>query len=167
MELLKEIKDADYPRDMSIVKIREAARAIVFDENNLMPILFVGQRNCCKLPGGGVDDGESRLEALKREMKEEAGCEIEVIGEVGEVIEFRSKWNLKNVSYCYLGKIISKGETEFTDWEIGQGFQLIWLSLDEAILRIKNDSPEDYEGKFIQQRDLTLLKKAKEIINSR
>jgi 8-oxo-dGTP pyrophosphatase MutT (NUDIX family) len=166
MQLLSEIKDADYPSDESILEIREASRAIAFDEDNLIPILFVGKRNCYKLPGGGIDDGENQLEALAREMKEEAGCTIEVTGEVGEVIEFRSKWNLKQTSYCYLGKVVLKGDPEFTETELKNGFKLIWVSLDEAITKIENDKPADYEGKFIQQRDLILLKKAKEIVTA-
>lgn len=165
MEQLLEIKDSEWPKDQSVLKIRKAARAVILDENGLVPMLFVSRRNFHKLPGGGVDAGENLMEALIREVKEEVGCEIEVMKEVGTILEFRSKWNLKQTSYCYIGKATSKGVPKFTDNEIEEGFQLIWLPLEEAIAKITNDTTDDYEGGFILQRDLIFLKKAQQIIN--
>jgi 8-oxo-dGTP diphosphatase len=166
MELLKEIKDKEFPENESTLKIREASRAIIFDENNLIPLLFVAKYNYHKLPGGGIDEGEDKAQALVRECLEEVGSEIEVNGEVGKIIEFRSKWDLKQISYCYYGKIISKGEPDFTEKELSQGFKIVWLSLKEAISKVENDKPENYEGSFIQKRDLVLLKKAEEIVRA-
>ena len=107
MELLKEIKDKDYPNNTTL-KIRKASRAILLDENELVPLLFVSKYNYHKLPGGGIDEGEDKIQALIRECLEEVGSKIEVNGEIGKIIEFRSKWDLKQTSYCYYGKIISK-----------------------------------------------------------
>ncbi len=163
MELLKEIKDQNYSSDTTW-KIREASRAILFDENNLIPLLFVSKYNYHKLPGGGIDEGEDRSQALVRECLEEVGSEVEVNGEVGKIIEFRSKWDLKQISYCYHGKIISKGEPDFTEKELSQGFKIVWLSLKEAIFQVENDKPENYEGSFIQKRDLEFLKKAEQVV---
>ena len=163
MELLKEIKDKDYPSDTTL-KIREASRAILFDEDDLIPLLFVSKYNYHKLPGGGIDEGEDKAQALVRECLEEVGSKIEVKGEIGKIIEFRSKWDFKQISYCYYGKIIEKGEPDFTEKELSQGFKIVWLSLTDAISKIKTDKPENYAGSFIQQRDLEFLKKSEQIV---
>ncbi len=166
MKLLKEIKDKEFPKDKSILKTREASRAILFDENGLTPLLFVAKYNYHKLPGGGIDEGENKAQALVRECFEEVGSEIKVDGEVGKIIELRSKWNLKQISYCYYGKIISKGEPNFTEKELNQGFKIVWLSLKDAISKVENDKPENYEGSFIQKRDVEFLKKTEQIVRA-
>ncbi len=164
MELLKEIIDKTPSEDESRLKKREAARGVFFDEKGLVLLLFVSKHNYYKLPGGGVESGEDKMKALERETKEETGSEIEVTGEVGVVVEFRSKWNLQQTSYCYLGKIKLKGEPNFTKKEIDEGFEIGWFSLDEAISKVKNSNPQNYEGWFIQKRDGVFLEKAKEMI---
>lgn len=135
----------------------------MFDENKLIPVLFVSRHNYHKIPGGGIEKSEDKTQALTREVLEETGCEVEISGEIGEVNEYRSRWNLFQTSYCYIGKIIKKGEASFTKDERKNGFQLLWLSLDEAIEKFKNDKPNDYEGKFINERDLAFLEEAKSL----
>jgi len=164
MELLLEIRDKEI-LDENTLKFREAARAVVFDKDNLIPILFVSKFDYYKLPGGGIDEGEEKLTALNREMLEEIGSTIEVTGEIGEITEYRSEFNLKQISYCYLGKVITKGQPNFTDEEKNKGFQIIWLPIDEAMEKIRGEKPQNHtEAVFIQKRDLVFLQKAKEII---
>lgn len=159
MELIKEIKDTDNSDNF---KLREACRAILFDEENKMPLLFVSKYDYYKLPGGGIDEGENKEEALKREAMEEVGSEIEILKEVGKTIEVRENHQLKQTSYCYIGKILSKGQVDFTEKEINDGFELIWTTLDDAIEKVKNSNPKCYEGEFIQKRDFAILEKVKQ-----
>ena len=160
MELLGEIKDKEWPADESTLETREASRAVLFDENGLVPLLFVSKHGYHKLPGGGIGGGEDKKGALVREVLEEVGSKIEIDGEVGKIAEFRSKWNLKQISYCYIGRIVSKGKPNFTEKELIQGFKLVWLPLDEAISKVENDKPANYTGSFIRKRDAVFLKKA-------
>jgi len=157
MKLLKIIKDGKVNDNF---KVRRAARAVLFDADNNIPLLFVSKYNYHKLPGGGIENGEDNIEALIREAKEEVGAQVEIKKELGKVIEIRSKWNLRQISYCYLGDVISIGKQKLEQSEIDEGFQLIWVSLDKAIDILGNDRPTNYEGKFIQMRDLAFLKKA-------
>lgn len=166
MELLLEIKVDELPQEKTY-KTRNASRAVLFDEQNLVPLLFVSQNKYHKLPGGGIDTGEDKEQALRREVLEEVGSTISITGEVGKIIEYRSKFNLLQTSYGYMGKIITKGQPHFTEEELQSGFQIVWLSLEEAINKITHDKPEGYEGFFIQKRDLKFLQKAKELMNQK
>ncbi len=164
MKYLKIIKDKPYPKNKKL-KYREAARAIVFDSNNLIPMLFVSKENYHKIPGGGIENGEGVIEACRREMAEETGCEIKVGRKLGCIKEYRSEFNLIQVSHCYIGKVVDKGKPHLEKGELDEGFKLVWFTLDEAIEQFKKDKPQNYEGKFIQERDLTFLLKVKETLN--
>ncbi len=163
MRLLKYIEDKPLPKD-GLYEKRSASRAVLFDEKGLIPVLFVSKFSYHKLPGGGVEVGEDRVEALDREIKEETGCIAKIKGEVGEITEYRSEFNLFQVSYCYTGKVVKKGTPEFEQGELDEGFELIWVTLDEAIKLLKDDKPTNYEGKFIQERDLAFLEEAKNLV---
>ncbi|HEY1064286.1 MAG TPA: NUDIX domain-containing protein [Candidatus Saccharimonadales bacterium] len=145
---------------------RQAARAIVFNESGQVYLLHMSNYGYHKLPGGGVDDGEDMPTALFRELKEEIGCPAEITGEVGEIRELRSEMGWDQISYCYLAK--QNGElvpTELEPSEIAQGAEtVIAESIDAAIELLEKDSPVDYEGKFIKQRDLIFLRRAQEFI---
>jgi len=162
MKFLKHIEDKSLiTDDGSKFTRRFAARAVLLDKDGLVPILLVSKYKYHKLPGGGIEKGEGKIEALKREVMEEAGCSMNIIGEMGKITEYRSKFNLFQTSYCYLGKIVRKGETHFEQGEIDEGFKLVWYSLPNAISILEKDTPLNYEGRFIQKRDLRFLEEAK------
>jgi len=165
MKLLKNITDNKFKTE-NIKKFREACRVVLFDENNLVALMYVSKYKYHKIPGGGIDKGENKTEALTREAKEEAGCKIRVICEIGKVSEYRSEWGLKQISYAYIGKVLSKGQTSFTKKERADGFKVLWMSLDDAISKMKQDNTTDYHGKCLKQRDLTILLKAKQMIKN-
>jgi 8-oxo-dGTP diphosphatase len=165
VELIKTLKETDvFPgvnesKDSSY-EARRAARAIVRNGSGEIALLYVSSRKYHKLPGGGLEDGEDVHGALLREVKEETGCEIRVVGEVGKIVEYRDEWELKQTSYCFLAKPLRCGEPSFTEKETRQGFRLKWVKPDEALELIRGDEPTSYEGKFIRLRDMAFLEKA-------
>ncbi|MCX6822874.1 MAG: NUDIX domain-containing protein [candidate division SR1 bacterium] len=144
---------------------RTACRGIVLDKDNLMPLLFVGNDNYHKLPGGGMEDNEDKIMAFKREVIEETGCEIEDIEEIGNVIEKDSTW--EQTSYCYIGKIIKKGNHKFTPGEKNKGYVIKWVSIPEALSLIEKDSPRTLGSVGRQQRDLYILQEIKKKLSTR
>jgi 8-oxo-dGTP pyrophosphatase MutT (NUDIX family) len=169
MKLFKTIRDQDFGLDTppsTEKRERRASRVIVFDEERNVAILKVAKRGFHKLPGGGIDEGESIVDALRRETIEEVGCELANIEELGMVEEFRDKFGLHQISYCFVGDVIGeKKPPKFEPGEIADGMVPVWLKLDEAIATLAAETDvQDYEGKFIQVRDLTLLEEAKKYL---
>ena len=171
MDLINEIyeKDIGYNDDNIDIayKLRKASRSIVLNDSQKIALLYVSKNNYHKLPGGGIEAGEDIKTALNREVMEEAGVKINILGEIGTIIEYRNKHELLQISYCYYSEV--KGDIKkpsFTEEETNNGFQLKWVALDEAISILENDKPDNYLGKFIQSRDLLFLKSAKCILNN-
>lgn len=66
MKLIKTIQFKDLkPEDTEKFEIRKAARAVVFDNDKNIGILYVGKHNYHKLPGGGLEGEENIDSALK------------------------------------------------------------------------------------------------------
>ena len=70
MNLITEIREQDInpdaPKiDSSNFERREAVRAVVVNEIGQVALLNVTKRGFRKLPGGGVEPGEDKTEALK------------------------------------------------------------------------------------------------------
>ena len=169
MEIFKTIRDSDIGStevEPANFLEREAARGIVFDNENRVALFHSTKKYYHKLPGGGVEEGEDLETALRRELLEEIGCNVTNIREVGVIEEYRNTFKLHQFSYCYLANISGeKGMPHLEEGELSEGFVTEWLDLDSAIQTLENEKGvEDYQGKFIQMRDLIFLKEAKKLL---
>lgn len=89
MKVLKILDNGGYTMDMPLI-YAQTVRAVIIQDGKM-----VMQRNKngeYKIPGGGVEQGEDRMTALCREVREEAGMEIDrnSIRDIGEIIEYRT-----------------------------------------------------------------------------
>ena len=139
---------------------RAACRWVVIDENGQIPLLFDSCKKYYKLPGWWMEWDEDKIEAFRREIREETGCEIEDIKEIWKVIEKVADW--EQINYCMIWKIVSKWEPHFTDKEIKRWYKLIWVSLKEAVSLIKNEETTTDDAKFKHERELYILEKVYE-----
>ncbi len=172
MELLGEFYERDFaiePNGESEVRyeVRKAARAVLFNGKGEIAFLYMAHDAHHKLPGGGVKKDENLEMALRREIKEETGCEIAIRPEsVGVVIEYRDSKRLLQISYCYLADVIGEqSPIVFTEEEIQRGAEMEWMRLEDAIAALEKDTPIDYAGQFIRKRDLLFLEEVKRILS--
>lgn len=163
MEVLKELHDSDIGLVNQAIESydqRTAVRAIIRNGDKIA-LQWIGKYGFYKLPGGGVDEGEEHIEALRREIREEVGCEINIVKEVGQIIEYRDEINLRQVSLCYLVDVVGDvGVPEFTPEEIEEETESLWVEPQEALRLIKESKPDIYVGKFCVIRDAILLEAA-------
>ena len=170
MKCIKVLTDADFglkSKELVNPRIRYGARGIVFNQDNKIAILNKQFKNEFKLVGGGIEENEDSKIAFKREVLEEAGCNIEIINELGTIEEIKSHDNFKQVSYLFIAKVVGDLiEPEYTKKEIDEGSKILWLELDDAMARI-NESENKlissqyesiYHTKFIVRRDYEILK---------
>jgi 8-oxo-dGTP diphosphatase len=111
--------------------ISVACGAIIFNKEDKV---LIGQRGSnarddegmWDFPGGQVEFGESCNEAIKREMKEEFGIQIEIIEIINfvEVIESKKHW----VGPTYIAKLIS-GEAKPLEKDKFNDFK--WVDITE------------------------------------
>ena len=172
MELLGEFFEQDLdisPNGEKEVRygVRKAVRAVIFNGDGEIAVLYMSQEGYHKLPGGGVEKGENLGQSLEREIREETGYGIETRpGSVGAIIEYRDTAALLQISYCYLADIVGEQTvTAFTEEEIKHGAELEWMRPEDALRAMEKDAPTDYACQFIRRRDLLFLQKAQEILN--
>lgn len=85
----------------------QKARAVIVNDNKLL-MLYNSKTNKYFIPGGGVDEGETVLQAVKREALEESGYDVEPIKELwSNFYEVPMEWENKKfishrVEYYYL-----------------------------------------------------------------
>lgn len=170
MEIIKLIKDSDigsdFPAPEEYVE-RKASRAIVFDKENKVALFYSTKKHYHKLPGGGLEEGEDIKTALKRELLEEIGCNVENIRELAIIEEFRNKFKMHQFSHCFIANVLGeKGIPRLDEGELAEGFITEWMDLNMAIKTLEDEGMvEDYQGKFIQIRDLTFIREAQKVLH--
>lgn len=148
------------------MEIKPSARTVIYDENNLFALIDVRNGEYFKIPGGGIEEGETEIQAAIREAKEESGCDIEIIKKIGENKIINRPQDIVYHSVCFLAKKIKlTSEPTFDDWEKLNKMRVIWVSIEQAMSLFKKAKPVDYISKKINQRDLVFILKAKEILN--
>jgi 8-oxo-dGTP pyrophosphatase MutT (NUDIX family) len=119
---------------------RTAVRGVMLRGRSLL-MIYSSNVGDYKFPGGGVSQGETHAQALRREIHEECGTSITSIGrEIGAVIEYsiamENKFDVfKMTSYYYLCDVEDGlGTQKLDDYEQELGFKPVWIDIDQAIL---------------------------------
>lgn len=116
---------------------RQAVRGII--RRNGMYLLIAGKYGDWKFPGGGMEAGETQLDTLLREVKEETGYEAapETVRPFLTVHERRAGTKgdiLVMDSYYYFCEITGEhGERDLDDYEQDYEYQVHWCALETAV----------------------------------
>ncbi len=165
----------DVPRNQSLeLKQRSSARAVIVNDIGEIWLMHAQKNDYYKLPGGGIDAGESIEEALKREVLEETGYIVRDHQYLWVVEEYREYGSdpLHHVSHGFVVHVHADQQaTGLTPDEQDAQFTLVWKPLDEALKLIQEnaermgDKAEDILGiKFMSAREEVFLKVARENI---
>ena len=159
MKLLKIFNEENVSEEIvRSYKVRNASRAIVFDDVGNIALLHMTKDNYYELPGGGVEPEESLEQGCIRECKEEIGCDVEITGEVGKTLEYRMQLERVNASHCFTARVIGeKGAPTLAEDEVEMGTETIWVAKDKAIELIKTGVPKSLYDKYIIERSIVFL----------
>lgn len=153
------------------IRVRKAARIVIFDDECRTPIINVRNGEFYKIPGGGIEEGEDEESAAKREAAEESGSDIEILERVSEhefLYENPKSEKILHHSVCFLARLLGdKKETNFDDWEQSNNFQTNWVTYEDACRLFESSQTKDAVGRIINERDYEFLKKAKVLFDAR
>ena len=169
-EIYLELKDEEWPFEYTDHD-RNIVRAIVVDDDGYFYFVRAdrdddfGRAVIIETAGGGVEVGEDLDEAIKRELQEELGAQVEVICKIGVVSDYYNLIHRHNINNFYLCRAVSFGEKMLTEDEINY-FHLSTLKLtyDEAIQEYAKNR-ESMLGRIVANRELPILIRAKEILD--
>ena len=150
---------------------RRVVRAIVFDDEGYFYFVRAerdddfGRARVIETAGGGVEGDEELEVAIRRELREELGAEVEVICKIGVVSDYYNLIHRHNINNYYLCRVISFGERHLTEDEANRWkLSTLKISYEEAIYEYEENNNSRL-GRLIRQRELPILLRAKEILD--
>ncbi|MBP1756754.1 MAG: hypothetical protein H6Q59_3152 [Firmicutes bacterium] len=159
-EILR-IDTQNYQEEWPVHK-RIAAKAIFYIDDKL--VMLQSNLGDVKFIGGGIEDGESQIDGLIREVKEETGYEAikSSIKEIGIVIERRKDkyedaiWELMTYMFSCEVNPLEREELKLTENEIKHGMKCVFLTPEDAIHNNEEALKKNQYSEWLY-RDLELL----------
>ena len=161
MKLLCELNDKTVlgTDGLSCKAPRRTARAIVRRGDGLYAVMYSEKFHLYSLPGGGIEDGEDVLTALRREVYEETGCSCDSLEELGIVSENRASLDYTQINYYFVVKTFeTPNTTHLTEAERSNRTAVQWHSYEKMLRLIHDQEFDRIQGKYLKARDVAALR---------
>lgn len=116
-------------------KVREACRAIIVEDDNIL-ISYETNTDQLMIPGGGLESRETYEQCLIREIEEETGYIIEVKEKIVTINEYYGDtlW----INHYYICNIVGNGSVKLSKEEMQEGMTAKWIRLNECLNVLKS-----------------------------
>ena len=167
---MRELAVYDYKNyiENGTVGRRPSVRGIIID-NGKIAMVHSLKYDYYKFPGGGIDSGESHLDALIREVSEETGLIVipESVKEYGVVLR-KDKGKIEDLfiqeNFYYFCDVKEESTCQkLDDYEAEEEFVLEWVDPKDAIEANladdrKNKAPDAERQRHMMEREAGVLK---------
>lgn len=121
--------------------IRKKVRGLIFKNKNTIVCIEengYGVKHLLKLPGGSIEKNESSIKAIKREILEETGYEIDDIKCLGYIENIRREYAIHIIYYMAKTKG-KKQKLKLTEEELKVETKPIEIDIKKAEKRFKDE----------------------------
>lgn len=149
---------------------RQIVRAIVVDDAESYYFVRAvrddefGAATLIETSGGGVEPGEDIESAIRRELREELGAEVEILAGIGVVSDYYNLIHRHNINHYYLCRVKAFGSRRLTTDEAEKyHLSTMKLSYEAAVAEYERCACTRL-GRLIANRELPILKRAKALM---
>lgn len=143
----------------AMYRVRKSTRTVLIDPYGKVALLHMENDSYYKLPGGGLEEDEDVVLALKRVTREKVGVEIEILKPIGIILEYRTFFQQLQFSYAFISHVTQKIKSP-------EDVKIIWTTIEDAIERVTGYNGKLYMPRFTALRDGKILTEAKKVLDA-
>ena len=163
----------DYKENIEYKKVKDKVRAIILNKEG--KALIVKYAGLYMLPGGKIDDNETREESLRREILEESGIDINLDTEIKQLEPFLEietynqnyydrkagkEINRVRKTYFYAletNQNINSNKQKLTESEKGENLTIEFLNLSVIEYMVRNNQTDNFRKSIFHREILTTI----------